>query len=203
MNVCRLPGFMGQEFIERLLAHCEQCSGDFAGTTTIGNAAGVRLSVNLPEFSEFREAVEQRVLEHLPVVRERLGIPAFEVACTETELVAHIDGAFYKRHIDVFTGKYRDSAGGDRIITFVWYFFTQPRAFEGGSLRIYPDAGFVPPERETVLDIEVENDLALAFSSWLPHEVRPVQVPSGRFMDSRFAVNCWLRRAVREGNGNA
>jgi SM-20-related protein len=32
------------------------------------------------------------------------------------------------------------------------------------------------------------------FPSWVLHEVRPVSCPSKRFVDSRFAINCWLWR---------
>jgi Rps23 Pro-64 3,4-dihydroxylase Tpa1-like proline 4-hydroxylase len=59
-------------------------------------------------------------------------------------------------------------------------------------LRIYAFAD----EKETgaFVDIEPTNDTLVFFPSWFPHEVLPVACPSGRFEDSRFAINCWVRR---------
>ena len=62
----------------------------------------------------------------------------------------------------------------------------------GGVLRIYSftdnnDTG-------SFVDIELTNDSLVFFPSWLTHEVLPVTCPSGRFEDSRFAINCWVRR---------
>lgn len=34
------------------------------------------------------------------------------------------------------------------------------------------------------------------FSSWLPHAVLPVTVPSRQFRDARFAINCWVLAAT-------
>jgi Rps23 Pro-64 3,4-dihydroxylase Tpa1-like proline 4-hydroxylase len=44
------------------------------------------------------------------------------------------------------------------------------------------------------VDIEPANDTLVFFPSWYPHEVLPVSCPSGRFEDSRFAINCWVHR---------
>jgi Rps23 Pro-64 3,4-dihydroxylase Tpa1-like proline 4-hydroxylase len=35
----------------------------------------------------------------------------------------------------------------------------------------------------------------VAFPSWLRHEVLPVHVPSGKWSDCRFSINCWMLRA--------
>jgi Rps23 Pro-64 3,4-dihydroxylase Tpa1-like proline 4-hydroxylase len=40
-------------------------------------------------------------------------------------------------------------------------------------------------------DIEPGQNRLVAFPSWAPHEVMPISCPSRRFIDSRFAVNCW------------
>jgi asparagine synthetase B (glutamine-hydrolysing) len=43
-------------------------------------------------------------------------------------------------------------------------------------------------------DIEPIHNSLLMFPSWAPHEVMPVNCPSQRFIDSRFAINCWVHR---------
>jgi SM-20-related protein len=73
----------------------------------------------------------------------------------------------------------------------VYYFFSEPKAFNGGALRLYAIGG---NSQQSFIDIEPERNSLLVFPSWAPHEVMPVHCPSGRFVDSRFAINCWLYR---------
>ena len=74
----------------------------------------------------------------------------------------------------------------------VYYFHRSPKSFSGGALRLYSFEA--SEERGTFVDIEPTNDTLVFFPSWFPHEVRPVVCPSGRFEDSRFAINCWVHR---------
>ncbi|HUS56353.1 MAG TPA: 2OG-Fe(II) oxygenase, partial [Thermohalobaculum sp.] len=71
-----------------------------------------------------------------------------------------------------------------------YYFCATPARFSGGQLRLHSLAA--SREAGTYVDIEPENDTAVFFPSWFPHEVLPVVCESGQFMDSRFAINCWL-----------
>jgi Rps23 Pro-64 3,4-dihydroxylase Tpa1-like proline 4-hydroxylase len=48
-------------------------------------------------------------------------------------------------------------------------------------------------------DIAPEPNSLVLFPSWAPHEVLLVRCPSGRFEDSRFAINCWIYRARAGG----
>jgi len=121
-----------------------------------------------------------------PMLVADMRLTAFEISGVELELVAHGDGAFYKRHIDTETG---GDAKSQRLLSGVNYFNHRPKAFSGGALRLYAIG-----DNERSIDIEPEHNSLLVFPSWAPHEVRPVICPSGRFIDSRFAVNCWMRR---------
>jgi SM-20-related protein len=56
-------------------------------------------------------------------------------------------------------------------------------------LRLY---AIGDPAGQTFIDIEPVHNSLLVFPSWAPHEVMPVSCPSQRFMDSRFAINCWV-----------
>jgi Rps23 Pro-64 3,4-dihydroxylase Tpa1-like proline 4-hydroxylase len=73
----------------------------------------------------------------------------------------------------------------------VYYFIREPKAFFGGRLRLFPIGPQTVKYGESI-DIDIVQDRAIAFPSWLPHAVLPVHCPSGDFADSRFAVNCWL-----------
>jgi SM-20-related protein len=82
-----------------------------------------------------------------------------------------------------------------RVISVVYYFYALPKAFAGGTLRLHSLAA--SGQQGTFIDIEPEYDMLVFFPAWFPHEVLPVQVPSGRFLDSRFAINCWIHRGLQ------
>jgi Rps23 Pro-64 3,4-dihydroxylase Tpa1-like proline 4-hydroxylase len=134
-----------------------------------------------------------KIHDMLRTMFETLGNTPFIPSEFEFELAAHGDGAFFSRHIDTFTQT--EGFASDRIISAVYYFHALPKAFSGGALRLHALAP--SHEQATFADIEPEYNTLVFFPSWSPHEVLPVHVPSGRFMDSRFAINCWIHRASR------
>jgi SM-20-related protein len=110
----------------------------------------------------------------------------------ESEICAYRDGNHLAPHIDT-----NEVAERVRVVSCVYYFPATPRRFSGGELRLYGfparpgrDMSHIPP----FIDISPETDTLVAFPSWLRHEVRPVQVPSGLWTDSRFTINYWLHR---------
>jgi Rps23 Pro-64 3,4-dihydroxylase Tpa1-like proline 4-hydroxylase len=108
----------------------------------------------------------------------------------ELNLVANNDGAFFKRHIDTFMGNARTAS--DRVLSAVYYFYAEPKAFSGGTLRLH---SFGTTEHEgAFVDVQPEQNMLLAFPSSALHEVLPISCPSKRFSDSRFNVNCWVHR---------
>lgn len=166
----------------------------------------VRNSLNVREKVEqpWRKPLRERLIAMLPEWRAAFGLAPFEVSTVELDLIAYNDGAYYRRHSDL--GPANRHGGdpslpglpGDRIITAVYYFHHEPKGFGGGDLRLYP---ITPPgagQAEAFVDIAPENNSLAVFPSWAPHEVLPVRCASGAFGDSRFAVNCWVRRK-REG----
>jgi Rps23 Pro-64 3,4-dihydroxylase Tpa1-like proline 4-hydroxylase len=104
--------------------------------------------------------------------------------------VAHSDGALLRRHIDM---QRAPGVSSVRVLSGVYYLHREPKVFTGGLLRIY---SLLAPGR--FVDIEPVHNTLVTFPAWVPHEVLPVSCPSGDFMDSRFAVNCWLY-ALRPG----
>lgn len=118
----------------------------------------------------------------------------------ELELVADGDGAHFVRHSDIPTGPGRRPLGGDakgqqdRLLSGVYYFHREPKAFSGGALRLHRFGGVDVPE--DWVDVEPEQNSFVAFPTWAPHEVRPISCPSRDFADSRLAVNAWLCRTL-------
>lgn len=139
------------------------------------------------EFERFRQLIETEVKKRLPEVLSKLDVAAFDIDCFEVQLTSHNDGEYYKWHSDNGSP---DTA--TRIITFVYYFHSIPKAFSGGELVIYhKDQSYV---------IEPANDSIVFFHSGRHHEVMPVVCPSKQFEHGRFTLNGWVRckSAVRK-----
>ncbi|MCW3847643.1 2OG-Fe(II) oxygenase [Sphingomonas sp. LB-2] len=164
---------------------------------TMRNSLNVRAKVAQP----WRRVLRERFMAMLPEWTAAFGMAAFEVSVIEFDMIAYNDGAYYRRHSDL--GPRNRHGGdpslpglpGDRLITAVYYFHNEPKGFEGGDLRLYPIARPGPRKAEAFADIPPEQNSLAVFPSWAPHEVLPVRCASGAFGDSRFAVNCWIRRA--------
>ena len=199
-NFIRLNNFLGTALRDELLNFAIASESAFL-PTTIGTASGgetnpsVRRSVRIVDIGDFRAIVERRVQQVIPDLTRDLRLSPFETGQIEIEMVAHADGGFYTRHIDTFTGKNRTESG-DRVISCVYYFFTEPKSFSGGELRLHPLPTKADPV-PTAIDVTITNDTLIAFSSWLPHEVLPVSNPSTAFVDSRFSINCWVYQVPR------
>jgi SM-20-related protein len=144
-----------------------------------------RRSSKLKPIGELENELRADVMTALPSICDRLGIAPFDPARFELEIVAHGDGAFFSRHEDIVI---RPGMTSYRGISAVYYFHKLPKSFSGGVLRIHPIGG----KPASFVDIEPANDKLIFFPSWVPHEVMPVVCPSGRFEDSRFALNCWV-----------
>lgn len=159
--------------------------------------ARMRASRRLTDLGPYLALVEQCVWPLVPGLIADLQLTRFRATELEIELVAHENGAFYKRHIDLFTDSAR--LAGDRLVSLVIYLNEQPKRFEGGELRLYPQINPAGMSDQGAIDIVPEHGLAVAFSSWMPHEVRPVACPSGEFRHARFAINCWVLRTHDTG----
>jgi hypothetical protein len=158
----------------------------------------IRVSHGMRELGGFRPILRLKILAVVPDIVARLHATPVDAPKLELELVAHNDGAFYKRHIDTQTASERENI---RVLSGVYYFHAEPKAFSGGALRLY---AIGDPAGQTFVEVEPAQNTLLVFPSWAPHEVRSVRCPSGRFADSRFAINCWVHRktakTLPEGN---
>jgi SM-20-related protein len=184
--------FLPEETVAALLEYAVLHEADFV-PTKIGRAKfdpTFRVSAQLRQLGVFRQTIESKILAILPSLIDELRVTRFQVGHLGTELVAHGDGAFYKRHVDTRTAPDRD-VSRSRVLSAVYYFYTEPKAFSGGALRLHGigDGG-------DFVDIEPVRNSLLVFPAWAPHEVMPVHCPSRRFVDSRFAINCWIHRTL-------
>jgi len=187
-----LPGDAHRALLEWTLAN----EARFQAAPLTGGVINtdVRRAMVMRKLGPSGPALEARIAALVPSWIEALRVTPFAVSEIELELAAHNDGAHFVRHIDTYaTGV---QARGDRMLSAVYYFHGEPKAFSGGALRLHRIGA---AEGDTSgADIAPEQNSLVVFPSWGPHEVLPVSCPSGAFADSRFAVNCWVyrRRAV-------
>ena len=192
-----IGGFLEQDAVAGLLEFTLGHEHSFE-PTKVGRAGpevikpGIRVSLGMRDLGPFKPILKSKVLALLPDLVAKLKTSPVNAPQLELQLVAHGDGAFYKRHIDTHTVSDRDSI---RVLSGVYYFHNRPKAFTGGALRLY---AIGDPAMATFVDIEPEHNTLLVFPSWIIHEVMPVSCPSHRFVDSRFAINCWIYRAKPE-----
>jgi SM-20-related protein len=182
--------FLDEGTVAALLDYALSRQSEFAPTRVGSKVVNptARVSKGLRDLGSYRAILKAKIIDLMPVLVARLQVTPFEASKFETELVAHGDGAFYKRHSDTRTARNEDMKYL-RVLSGVYYFNAEPRAFTGGALRLYAIGS---NEAEDFVDIEPLRNSLLVFPSWAPHEVMPVSCPSRRFIDSRFAVNCWV-----------
>jgi SM-20-related protein len=184
-----LRDFLDEATVAGLLDDTLSRQSDFT-PTRLGPAEvnpSVRVSTGLRQLGAYRQILNAKILDLVPQLIAQLQVTPFQAHRVETELVAHGDGAFYKRHIDTQTTHYNE-VDQIRVLSGVYYFNVEPKGFTGGALRLYAIGG----DGDCAADIEPVRNSLLVFPSWAPHEVMPVNCRSKRFADSRFAINCWV-----------
>jgi SM-20-related protein len=195
--IAKSPYLLLENFLEPAL-HAELLSfvatreKEFVSSTVSTNDAEYRRSLVLHEFPKFADLVRSRVRSLVPRLAEEFGIGELPIGDIECQLTASNDGDFFRLH--------NDSGSPDtlsRQLSYVYYFNNEPKSFSGGEFRLYNSR--VANGRyecgEKAADLEPKNNSILFFPSFCHHEVLPVRCPSKNFIDGRFTINGWVRRA--------
>jgi Rps23 Pro-64 3,4-dihydroxylase Tpa1-like proline 4-hydroxylase len=177
-----IRNWLGNEAVEQLLIYAQSNKHLFKESRVAGGLDRTRRVSQRLELDTFKNKIEARVRDTLPEIFSTLRVKPFDPTF-ELELIAHGDGAFFRRHIDTLMHR-------RRIISAVYYFFSLPKSFFGGVLRLHSMAA--TGQEGTYIDIPPDYDTFVFFPSTFPHEVLPIQSPSGTFLQSRFAINCWI-----------
>ena len=155
------------------------------------NDQSYRRSQVLYELGPAHDMFADRIMAYLPHVLARLHMPIFPVSRFEIQLTATNDGQFFRQHKDDDSDTVRT-----RALTFVYYFYQEPKSFRGGALQLYDaeldQGGNVTAGASQI--IHPTQNLIVFFPSDCFHEVLPVECPSREFAESRFTVNGWLHR---------
>ncbi|MEM9772044.1 MAG: 2OG-Fe(II) oxygenase [Cyanobacteria bacterium P01_D01_bin.73] len=165
----------------------------FVGSSTTTDASDYRRSSVLyaTYYADFYHLLRKRLLRMMPDIMKHLDSDPFLVSQVEMQMTAHNDGCFYRIHND--SGSPETET---RVLTYVYYFHQEPKAYDGGALRIYETDlnGPATEPSELFEDVVPANNTVVLFDSRVKHEVLPVSCPSRKFEDSRFTLNGWLRR---------
>lgn len=186
----QIPDVLSADEHAQLLAFVARSEPQFVGTTTSTARGNYRESSVLYHFNPFDEMMRNKIRQLMPAVCEALKIEACN-GNIEVQLTSHNDNNFYKVHNDNGSA---DTA--HRVLTFVYYFHGQPKAFTGGDLRIYDHkvANGYHYAADTYRTVEPTDNSIVFFASEEMHEVMLVNCPSRLFMDSRFTINGWVAR---------
>jgi Rps23 Pro-64 3,4-dihydroxylase Tpa1-like proline 4-hydroxylase len=189
----QIDNFLKPEEYQQALDAAFDKQAEFVNSRTVTNAANYRSSSILYAtlFPELYYLVKNKILAALPLVLENLNYPEFAVSRVEMQMTAHNDACFYKVHTDAGSEKTKD-----RQLTYVYYFYQEPKQFSGGELKIYDtelqDNSF--KQKEYSQTVEPRNNSIVFFNSRCKHEVLPIICPSQNFQHSRFTLNGWLRK---------
>jgi SM-20-related protein len=187
-----IAGWLGEQKSNEILAYAIASEARYApstierddGTSTVDRS--LRDSWKLLDLGGHGEFIAARILDLLPRLDPIIGSLDRPIQGLTLELVAHGDGAHFQRHIDTYVGEGADQRRGRRRLSLVYYLNQQPKRYLGGALRFYTDDAAVWQ------DVIPDHDLLVCFPSTTLHGVERVQVPSGAFAHSRFAINGWL-----------
>jgi Rps23 Pro-64 3,4-dihydroxylase Tpa1-like proline 4-hydroxylase len=191
----QIEDFLTASDWQEIYKYAQSREKDFVSTSTSTDDPNYRRSQYLPYFPEYFDFMVSKVREVMPEVRQHLNLDYFEIENIEAQLTAHNHGNYYKIHND--NGSPNTS---NRELTYVYYFYQEPKAFSGGELVVYDskiENNFYVAA-ETKQTIQPLNNSIVFFLSRYMHEVLPVTCPSERFADGRFTVNGWVRRLVKQ-----
>lgn len=191
-----IDDFLSASAADGLLAAVIAAEPQFAPTSIVDVSGTVvdtqrRASLHLADQSGVDLAgLIAAIVDRAGDICQAIGVPGFAIHKCERSVVAHGDGDFYTRHIDTYNAQ----KGHVRVVSCVYYLHQRPAAFSGGELALYSVLGHPDAVR-----IAPRHNRLVAFPSFFPHEVLPI-ASTGRFPDSRFSVNCWLRRSVGQSH---
>lgn len=132
------------------------------------------------------------ITEKLELISSRLSLDhSSEPARKELQLTRHKHGDFFKTHQDISREKDKPESG--RRITFVYYFFKEPKGFNGGDLLLY-DTNQEDKSRpiDSFTRIVPKNNSIVFFPSDRFHQVTLINGEGEGIEHSRFTLNGWF-----------
>ena len=205
----RMTNFLSPAACDRLLAEVLAASERFVPAQVLrpNESRGVvdRKLRNASRFgrADLRSWFVPKLHGVLPEVLGRLRMEHLDVGHIELDVTVHRRGDFFVAHRDN-DAAHRDEEAIRRLLhlrtrklSYVYYFYRDPRPFAGGDLLLYDatDAGRKPHAAFSRIDPTRNSIVFFPSDCW--HEVTPVAC-GDELEDGRFTVNGWIhpRRAA-------
>ena len=192
---------LGAERVAALLDYVAERQADFRASPVRNRKSGerfvdtkYRVCVSTRELGGYEAPMQAFAEAVTPQALAAFNLVEPQVELQEFTMMSYGDGGYFRRHIDT-----DERVNRVRLLSFVYYFATTPRRFEGGQLRLHGFPIIFPgkaPGPAPTVDVQPDTNSLVVFPSWLHHEVLPVRVASGAWMDSRFTIGCWLHRKL-------
>jgi SM-20-related protein len=178
-----------KELLERTLNH-----KGWKDSTIINNANNYRKSKVIYYLdNDVITLFEGKIKDVYRDVLSELDMEDFDISKIEMQMTSSNNGDFFKVHPDA---DYKRGRGDvkKRKLTFVYYYFNEPKPFTGGDLKIYDfkDDNRTTHDASKFETIVPENNMLIFFQSDYWHEVEKVFCEPS-FENSRFTVNSWIQ----------
>ena len=184
------PNFLSPKDHAVVLDHAlSQRSAAVPSRVGTGDVTAARQSLQIEDMGPCRQIIRDAVAPLVEDFAKAFGVTLGSKMRFDGSMNAHTDGAYYKPHVDMGGDSYHRT----RVLSAVYYFNRTPAAFTGGDLRM-----FRLDKPGEFVDVPAIDNQLVVFPSMIPHEVRPVTVPSGDYADARFAFNLWVHKVPQE-----
>lgn len=146
--------------------------------------------LDLPNIADQLAFFNNKLRPEIAATYQQFGIKPPAKEHTAFQITSYHDGAFFKIHKD--TGP----THVDRILTFVYYFFVEPKVFSGGDLLLHDTDHTTDSYSLKFTKILPKNNRLVIFPSNYFHQVSPVKTNNDIKLDSRHSISGWHSRAL-------
>lgn len=138
-------------------------------------------------FKSFSDSFQNKLKKVVPAISNNFRLELNPNLKPEISLTMHLDGDFFKIHMDVLT-----NTKHQRKLTFVFYYHSLPKGFSGGDLLLFDSSleGYNYDLNYTKIS-PVRNSIVF-FPSHCYHKVTPINLQSSNYLDGRYTVNGWF-----------
>lgn len=193
--------FLNKEELEEVWKIVNNKSGNMRDATTYNEKdsqkeryrPNIRSStvLDIDSLKPIREWFLEKNKQQLYDLCEGLQIPLFKVAQEELQLTRHRHNDFFKLHTD--NNRLKKNRASSRKLTFVYYFFQEPKKFSGGDLLIYDTkAENAAVDKTKFTRIIPKNNSIIFFPPERFHQVTIVNAEGVEDEFTRFTLNGWF-----------
>lgn len=163
-NNYRYENFLDKDFNSGLINYCIDNKDAFTDAMLGFSREEMAINTNYRickinnDLGPYKTIFENVISDNFNDFCEKLKIMPFKINGIELQIAAHGDGAFFKQHIDTHTELQNNSK--NRVISAVYYFFNEPKQFEGGELVLHPFS-FMDGDDNSVTFSPMNNSLII------------------------------------------